>query len=144
MLSTLHWLLLVAGSIVLFKGLAALVTFWRVLRTPLDASWAARYGKGSWAIVTGCTEGIGKAFCFELAALGFNLVLISRNEAKLEALNKALWEKVPSMNSIVVQADFGEYKRSLYDNILKKISHLDIALLINNVGIAHISTCEAN
>ncbi len=43
-----------------------------------------RYGKDSWAVVTGCTEGIGKALALELARRGFNLVLIGRNKSKLE------------------------------------------------------------
>ena len=43
-----------------------------------------RYGgKGIWAVVTGSTDGIGKAVALELAARGFNLVLISRNIEKL-------------------------------------------------------------
>jgi len=33
----------------------------------------------SWAIVTGATDGIGLGFCEELTVLGFNIVLISRN-----------------------------------------------------------------
>ena len=45
-----------------------------------------RYGpKGVWAVVTGCTDGIGKAVALELASRGFNLVLISRNIEKLNA-----------------------------------------------------------
>jgi 17beta-estradiol 17-dehydrogenase / very-long-chain 3-oxoacyl-CoA reductase len=47
-----------------------------------------RYGKGSWAVVTGCTDGIGKAFALELASRGFNLVLISRNIDKLNGTSK--------------------------------------------------------
>lgn len=43
-----------------------------------------RYGpKGSWAVVTGSTDGIGKALALELASRGFNLVLISRSMEKL-------------------------------------------------------------
>jgi len=41
------------------------------------------YGSDSWAIVTGATDGLGKAFAEELAKLGFNLIIISRNNEKL-------------------------------------------------------------
>ena len=49
-------------------------------------NFVKRFGK--WAIVTGCTQGIGKAYAIELATKGMNLVLISRNQNKLEDLEK--------------------------------------------------------
>merc|ERR1711988_880091 len=39
---------------------------------------------GKWAIVTGATDGIGKAYCIELAKQGLNILLISRTESKLK------------------------------------------------------------
>jgi 17beta-estradiol 17-dehydrogenase / very-long-chain 3-oxoacyl-CoA reductase len=35
---------------------------------------------GSWAIITGSTDGIGKALAFELASKGLNLVLVGRSK----------------------------------------------------------------
>jgi 17beta-estradiol 17-dehydrogenase / very-long-chain 3-oxoacyl-CoA reductase len=43
-----------------------------------------RYGKNSWVLVTGATEGIGKGFCEEFAKEGFNIILVSRNIEKLK------------------------------------------------------------
>jgi 17beta-estradiol 17-dehydrogenase / very-long-chain 3-oxoacyl-CoA reductase len=48
---------------------------------------------GKWAVVTGCTQGIGKSYVEELARRGMNLVLISRNQSKLEYLKKQLKSK---------------------------------------------------
>lgn len=48
----------------------------------------ARYGENSWAVVTGATDGIGKAACMYLANEGFNVVLISRTLSKLESVAK--------------------------------------------------------
>ena len=45
---------------------------------------------GKWAVVTGCTQGIGKSYVEELARRGMNLVLISRNQSKLEYLEKQI------------------------------------------------------
>lgn len=41
----------------------------------------AKYGTNNetWAVVTGGSDGIGLAFCHELAEQGFNICLISRN-----------------------------------------------------------------
>ena len=47
-----------------------------------------RYGQDSWAVVTGASDGIGKGVCMELAARGFNIVLIARNITKIEEVAK--------------------------------------------------------
>lgn len=37
-------------------------------------------------VVTGATDGIGKSYAKQLAQQGFNIVLVSRTQAKLEAV----------------------------------------------------------
>ena len=49
-----------------------------------------RYGNRSWALVTGATDGIGKAFCEELALIGFNIILVARNPEKLNKVTKEI------------------------------------------------------
>ena len=70
------------------------------------------YGpKESWAVVTGSTDGIGKAIALELASRGFNLALISRNIDKLNATAKEAQEKGKSsggINTRVIVFDFAE------------------------------------
>ena len=39
---------------------------------------------GEWAVITGCTQGIGKCYAEELARKRMNIVLISRNQSKLK------------------------------------------------------------
>lgn len=48
---------------------------------------------GTWAVVTGCTDGIGLAFAEQLASEGINLVLVSRTQSKLDELATRLTEK---------------------------------------------------
>ena len=48
---------------------------------------------GSWAIVTGATDGIGKALCEQLAIKKINVILISRTESKLQEQSKELETK---------------------------------------------------
>src|SRR5437016_10044142 len=43
----------------------------------------ARYGKDSWAVVTGASDGIGAEYCRQLAKMGFNIALVSRTMSKL-------------------------------------------------------------
>jgi 17beta-estradiol 17-dehydrogenase / very-long-chain 3-oxoacyl-CoA reductase len=55
----------------------------------MNFSWQKlqdRYGKGSWAVITGASDGIGKAFCYELAQNGFNIALVARNVSKMDEI----------------------------------------------------------
>ena len=63
----------------LFKGIHR-----NLLRKPLDL--AERYGKGTWALVTGASMGIGEQCCHELAKQGFNIILVSRSKGKLDTV----------------------------------------------------------
>merc|ERR1719201_3056883 len=48
---------------------------------------------GKWAVVTGCTGGIGKAYVHSLAARGMDIVLVGRSMEKLRALEVELENK---------------------------------------------------
>jgi len=68
------WVGLVAVSVFLVKVIQRLIV------KPFDLH--SRYN-GGWAVVTGGTDGIGLGFCGELARLGFNLCVVSRNKNKI-------------------------------------------------------------
>ena len=89
---------------------------------------------GDWAVVTGCTDGIGLQYALQLAAKGFNIVVISRSEEKLEAVSKQITEKFNVKTKIIVY-DFA--KVDGYENIAKELEDLDIGILVNNVGMAY-------
>ncbi len=48
---------------------------------------------GKWAVVTGATDGIGKAYAMALAKKGMSVLLISRTEAKLQAVKEEIESK---------------------------------------------------
>jgi 17beta-estradiol 17-dehydrogenase / very-long-chain 3-oxoacyl-CoA reductase len=91
---------------------------------------------GSWAIVTGCTDGIGKAICEEFAKLGINLVLISRTKQKLDEQAKELQEKF-KIDTRVVPLDFSVEDPSVFNSVKSTIENLDIGILVNNVGASY-------
>ena len=61
------------------------VVWWLALRPKANLK---SYGK--WALVTGCTNGIGEALTRNLAKQGFNVFLIGRNRAVLDTLQNEL------------------------------------------------------
>jgi len=91
---------------------------------------------GSWAIVTGCTDGIGKGIVEALASKGLNIVLISRNKTKLDEQAKGLESKYKIQTRSVV-VDFSQQDAKMYDPVNAAIKDLDIGILVNNVGMAN-------
>jgi 17beta-estradiol 17-dehydrogenase / very-long-chain 3-oxoacyl-CoA reductase len=63
---------------------------------------------GSWAVITGCTDGIGKSYTELLAKKGLNIVLISRTLQKLEDQSNELKQKY-NVQTKVIAADFTGY-----------------------------------
>ncbi|CAG9828679.1 unnamed protein product [Diabrotica balteata] len=90
---------------------------------------------GKWAVITGATDGIGKAYAEILAKKGLNIVLISRTQSKLEDVAKELGQKY-KVEFMVLVADFTDTDQ-IYSDIEKKLSGLDIGVLINNVGMSY-------
>ncbi|XP_035383147.1 very-long-chain 3-oxoacyl-CoA reductase [Electrophorus electricus] len=90
-----------------------------------------RYGR--WAVVTGATAGIGRAYAIELARRGLDVVLISRSSEKLHAIAKEI-ESQHGRQTRIIQADFTE-SQSIYPAIAKQLMGLEIGILVNNVGM---------
>ncbi|CAG7821074.1 unnamed protein product, partial [Allacma fusca] len=88
---------------------------------------------GKWAVVTGASDGIGKAFAEQLANLGLNIVLISRSKDKLDLVASNIGEN--TVQTKVISVDF-THGVSVYDQIKEETEGMDIGVLINNVGIA--------
>ncbi|XP_052739040.1 very-long-chain 3-oxoacyl-CoA reductase-B [Bicyclus anynana] len=91
--------------------------------------------KGKWALVTGSTDGIGKAYARELASRGCDIVLVSRSLDKLKSTAVEI-ENEFKVNTKIVQADFCEGE-SVYDNISKEIADIEIGTIVNNVGVSY-------
>ncbi|KAL1463113.1 hypothetical protein WDU94_014899 [Cyamophila willieti] len=111
-----------------------------ILPSVVARSWSAISPKdlpkkyGPWAVVTGSTDGIGKAYAIELAKRKMNLVLISRSVEKLKNTKQEIQNLYP-VEVNIIQADFSEGKK-IYENIEAELKDLDIGILVNNVGVA--------
>ncbi|XP_016946104.2 very-long-chain 3-oxoacyl-CoA reductase [Drosophila suzukii] len=90
---------------------------------------------GEWAVVTGSTDGIGKAYAKELARRGLKLVLISRSLEKLNVVAKEIGDKY-GVEVRVIDVDFTG-GAEIYDKIREKTTGLNIGVLVNNVGISY-------
>jgi len=91
---------------------------------------------GEWALVTGSTDGIGRAYAIELAKRGLNVILISRTKEKLEQVAKEIQTKSPGVDVKIIVVDFTK-DNSIYTTIREEIRGLDIGVLINNVGMSY-------
>ncbi|KAK5991338.1 Very-long-chain 3-oxoacyl-CoA reductase [Cladobotryum mycophilum] len=99
-----------------------------------------KYGKpGTWAVITGASDGLGKEYAVQLAAKGFNLVLVSRTLSKLESLAKEIEEKYTGkgLQIKVLAMDFSQDKDEDYERLRELVKDLDVGILINNVGQSH-------
>ena len=91
----------------------------------------------TWAVITGATDGIGKAYAKKFAKMGYNLVIISRNQEKLNQTKEEILSKYKNCNEVrTVAVDFT--RSDIYDKIASALSDLeDIHILVNNVGISY-------
>lgn len=125
----------VLGFISLFKNLLAFARwlYAAFLRKPKDLR-----DYGSWAIVTGATDGIGKALAFELASKGLNLVLVGRNPSKLEATSRELRDRFGATTEVkTVVADLAKLSgEEIAAAIAGATEGIDVGLLVNNAGMA--------
>jgi len=116
-----------------------LVRFYKQYLTPSYDFKAA----GGWAIVTGCTGGLGQEYAHRLAKRGMNVLLISRSEKKLKALQAKLIEEYGVLVEYLA-FDFAKctaanakkfYGSTLPAKLAAAPIQGEVGLLVNNVGV---------
>lgn len=88
-------------------------------------------------VVTGASDGIGKEYSLQLARRGFNVLLVSRTQSKLDALAEEIENSYPDIKTKTFAMDFSENKDTDYANLKSLVHSLDVAILVNNVGQSH-------
>jgi uncharacterized protein len=90
--------------------------------------------RGSTAMITGASKGLGAAFAKELASRSMNLVLVARSIDTLQRLADSLGAQY-GVRCVAVPADLAA--RDVVERIVAELERLDVKidLLINNAGL---------
>lgn len=94
-----------------------------------NAAFVKKYGP--WVVIAGASEGTGSAYAEELAAMGLNLVLVSRRKEALEELGGTLKAAHGIEYRAIVQ-DLTEAGAG--NKLVAQTDDLDVGLYISNAG----------
>ena len=86
---------------------------------------------GSWALVTGASSGIGRAFAHRLAAEGFAVGLVARREEILQQLGDELSSKY-GVETRSVKSDLSE--PGAVETLLENFRDVELGLVVSNAG----------
>jgi short-subunit dehydrogenase len=93
-----------------------------------DVSDLERYGP--WALIAGGSEGVGPCFATELAAAGFNIILLARKPGPLEAAATAARDAGAEVRTLAVDLTAAD----LADRVAAITADLEVGLLLINAG----------
>ncbi|KAJ9607082.1 hypothetical protein H2200_008154 [Cladophialophora chaetospira] len=89
----------------------------------------------AWALITGSSDGIGKACAEELCRFGFNVIIHGRNEKKLKGVKAELEKEFPGREvRLFVQEATGPWTDKTDSTVLALVKDINLTILINNVG----------
>ncbi|MGE0284435.1 MAG: SDR family NAD(P)-dependent oxidoreductase [Rhizobiaceae bacterium] len=91
---------------------------------------------GPWGLIAGASDGIGLAFARRLAGEGLNLILVARNQAKLDAA--AADVKALGVDCITVSADLS--KPDGTDKAIAAAGDREVGLVVTNCGADSINS----
>lgn len=86
---------------------------------------------GQWAVVTGSSSGIGKAFAEQLAEAGFNIVLSARRLNLLQDIASELQSRY-GIETKIVEGDLTDAQT--VENLLRETKNLNVGLAVMNAG----------
>ena len=98
-----------------------------------DTSLAQDFRKADWALVTGATDGIGRALATEAAKAGYNVILTGRRTDRLEAHAESL-RRAHYVATVCITADLADpdAAEALWTEAAKQGR---IAVLVNAAGL---------
>ena len=129
------------GAVLLIPCLYRLSSFiWLYFLRPSSIK-SYVHGAAPYALVTGATDGIGKATAAELLRNGFNLVIHGRNEAKMQKVVEELRARVPERASADIRYFLADASDGGLDfsAMIEPIKDLHITYVLHNVGGSDLS-----
>ncbi len=96
---------------------------------------AYRFAGGT-AVVTGAASGIGEALAVQLAARGSNLVLVDRDEERLDGVAEGLRATHPGLTVDTYVVDLSDDAATAEAAEALSTGHPETTLLVNNAGVA--------
>ncbi|XP_055643605.1 putative steroid dehydrogenase 4 [Toxorhynchites rutilus septentrionalis] len=123
---------------------ACVLYLYKHFKSPLCLIWSVLFRKkvplkeryGRWAVITGASDGIGKEYAKNLARHGLNLMLIARTESKLVKLAEEITSKF-GVEVRWIAVDFSNDSEKDYERLERKLSGIEVGILVNNVGMLH-------
>jgi 17beta-estradiol 17-dehydrogenase / very-long-chain 3-oxoacyl-CoA reductase len=135
--------LTVLGAVTLVDGSVRLARFcWRHFLRP-NTNLPARYGVGTWAIVTGATSGIGREYAIELAKQGFHVVLIARTKENLQQLSQEL-ENMYNIKAYAFPLDASTATETQIRSLIPFLKEKKVSFLVNVVGVDNHIHCDVD
>lgn len=92
-------------------------------------AWRAKYGP--WAVITGASDGIGRAFALAAAESGLNVVLVARRRSLLDSLAAEITRQY-AVEAQVVAADLSS--STGVEQVVSATARLDVGLLVACAG----------
>lgn len=108
---------------------------WRKLIAPSFGLAIDLRTQGKWAVITGATGGIGKAYSEQLAAKGIDVVLVARNPSMLQELATEIKQRY-NVQVRTVEADLSE-GTPVFAKIAKATEDLEVGVVVNNAGTSY-------
>jgi len=95
---------------------------------------ANRSKNGGRALITGASDGIGRELAREFAAHGHSVILVARNEARLNEVAAELVHTY-AVEANVIASDLGERSapHALFGEVARR--NLEVDILVNNAGL---------
>ncbi|KAI8625790.1 NAD(P)-binding protein [Xylariaceae sp. FL1651] len=135
-----------AATLLLYTGVIALLTlvyklFNHVTFYLLPAMSLDKYRRGdkSWALVTGGSAGIGLATAQELAARGFDIIILGHLPQELEEAARLIQAHAPGTEVKIIVLDAVTATPEQIEEALAETLTLPLTILVNNVAVSPVT-----